>query len=130
MLLGRFDSEAERQVRRKFYVDKRRDENIRNYSRAVQLLREEGIISDQVAFELESKVEDEDGTCPLCDSIDISVHGTNHSNSLCGAESVVICIYMIEQSVLICNDERKSALIMWNLRKHEEIKQQITDHPI
>jgi len=62
MLLGRFDSEEERQTRRKFYLDKRRDENMRNYATAVQLLREEGIISGQVAYELESKVQDEDGT--------------------------------------------------------------------
>jgi len=62
MLLGRFDSEAERQTRRNFYMEKRRDENMRNYATAVQLLREEGIISGHVAYELESKLQDEDGT--------------------------------------------------------------------
>jgi len=66
MLLGRFDSVAERQTRRKFYLDKKRDENMRNYATAVQLLRGEGIISGQVAYELESKVQDEDGTTRSC----------------------------------------------------------------
>jgi hypothetical protein len=43
-------------------MEKRRDENMRNYATAVQLLREEGIISGHVAYELESKLQDEDGT--------------------------------------------------------------------
>jgi len=67
ILLGRFDSEAERQARRKFYTDKKRDENMRNYATVVQLLREERIISGHVAYELESKIQDEDGTIsPEC----------------------------------------------------------------
>jgi hypothetical protein len=65
MLLGRFDSEAERQARRDFYADRKRDEKVRNYATAVQLLREQGIISGQVAYELESKVQDEAGSSPL-----------------------------------------------------------------
>ena len=86
MLLGRFDSEAERQARRRFYADKRREENRRNYATAVQLLREEGIISGHVAYELESKVQDEDGIASPTAVSDSSFHGADHPDSLCSNE--------------------------------------------
>ena len=91
MLLGRFDSEAERETRRKFYADKKRDENVKNYATVVQLLKEEGIISGQVALELESKVHDEDGTTHRHNKINISFYGPNHSDSLRSNEDIMIC---------------------------------------
>jgi hypothetical protein len=61
MLLGKIDSEEERESRRRFYREKKRDEQVRNCTIAVKMLRKEGIISAAVASELESKVHDNEG---------------------------------------------------------------------
>jgi hypothetical protein len=61
ILLGRLDSEEERESRLRFYREQDRDERIKNSLTAVKILRKEGIISAIVADELESKVEDDNG---------------------------------------------------------------------
>ena len=61
MLLGKIDSEEERETRRRFYREKEKDEQVRNCLTAVKMLRKEGIISATVASELESKVHDNEG---------------------------------------------------------------------
>src|SRR5579859_4470234 len=61
MLLGKFDSEEERETRRQWLRDKMKGERIRNSLAAIELLKKDGIISEGLFSELESKVEDEDG---------------------------------------------------------------------
>ena len=61
MLLGRFDSEEERESRRRYYQEKIRAESVRNGIAAVNMLKKEGIISEAVAEELERKVDDDHG---------------------------------------------------------------------
>jgi hypothetical protein len=65
VLLGIVDSEEEREARRQFYREKKRDEQIKSCIAAIKMLRKEGMISAVVATELESKVHDNDGFCPL-----------------------------------------------------------------
>jgi hypothetical protein len=61
MLLGRFDSEEERESRLRYHRNKMREEQIRNALTAVKMMRQEGLISDALASELESKVHDDFG---------------------------------------------------------------------
>jgi len=59
MLLGRFDSEEERESRRKYYREREQVKRVRDGMIAVKMLKKDGIIADTVAEELESKVEDD-----------------------------------------------------------------------
>ena len=61
MLLGKFDGEEIRERRRQFYRQWKKDLQARDYLAAVKLMREEGMVSEKVAAELEGKVHDEDG---------------------------------------------------------------------
>ena len=61
MLLGQVDSEEEREGRRLHYRQWKREVQVRNHLTAVKIMREEGMINDNVAVELEGKVHDEDG---------------------------------------------------------------------
>jgi hypothetical protein len=61
MLLGRFDSEEERESRLRYHRNKMREEQVRNALTAVKMMRQEGLISDVLASELESKVHDDFG---------------------------------------------------------------------
>lgn len=92
MLLGKFDSEEERESRRRFYREKKRDEQVRNSITAVTLLRKEGMISAAVASELESKAHDHDGI-PYLDVSNFSVHVSSHSYSFGGNEYVTSYVY-------------------------------------
>lgn len=65
VLLGVVDSEEERESRRQFYREKKREEQVKSCIAAVQMLRKEGMVSAAVATELESKVHDNDGFTPL-----------------------------------------------------------------
>jgi hypothetical protein len=65
MLLGRSDSEEERETRRQFYRQWKRDLQVRNLLGVVEAMRGEGMIDESVAVELEGKVHDEDGFCPF-----------------------------------------------------------------
>jgi hypothetical protein len=65
MLLGKIDTEEERETRRQFYRQWKRDSQVRNYLAAVKVMREEGMINENVAVELEGKVHDEDGEMPF-----------------------------------------------------------------
>ena len=65
VLLGIVDSEEEREARRQFYREKKQDEQIKSCTTAIKMLKKEGMISAVVATELESKVHDNDGSCPL-----------------------------------------------------------------
>ena len=65
VLLGVVDSEEEREARRRTYREKKRDEQVKSCIAAVKMLRKEGMISEVVATELESKVHDNDGSYPL-----------------------------------------------------------------
>ena len=82
VLLGIVDSEEERESRRQFIREKKRDEQIKSCITAVQMLRKEGMISAVVATELESKVHDEDGSCPLQGLSNGSIHVSSGSDSL------------------------------------------------
>jgi hypothetical protein len=62
MLLGKFDSEEERESRRKYYREREQVKRVRDGMIAVKMLKKDGIIADTVAEELESKVEDDHGT--------------------------------------------------------------------
>jgi hypothetical protein len=64
MLLGRSDSEEERETRRQFYWQWKSDLQVRNLLGVVKVMREDGMIDEDVAVELEGKVHDEDGFCP------------------------------------------------------------------
>ena len=61
LLLGRIDSEEERETRRQFYQKQKKEQRTQNYMAAVKLLQKGKTISDVVAQELESKVHDEGG---------------------------------------------------------------------
>jgi len=65
ILLGKYDSEEERESRRQFYKEKKLEEQIKNGLTAIKMMRKEGLISDTIAVELESKVHDDDGSCPF-----------------------------------------------------------------
>ena len=65
MLLGRFDTVGEREARLQFHQDKKLDQQVRTFTTAVKVLRQEGIISDEEALELESKVHDDKGRISL-----------------------------------------------------------------
>jgi len=65
VLLGIVDSEEEREARRQFYREKKRNEQIKSCVRAIKMLKKEGMISAVEATELESKVHDNDGFYPL-----------------------------------------------------------------
>jgi len=71
LLLGRFDSEEERETRRQFYREQKENQRIRNCMAAVKMLNKEGVISDIVANELESKVHDDHGniSCIFFDTV-------------------------------------------------------------
>jgi hypothetical protein len=65
MLLGRFDTVAEREARLQFHQDKRLDEQVRSFATAVKVLRQEDVISDEEALQLEAKVHDDNGRISL-----------------------------------------------------------------
>ena len=65
MLLGIRDTQEQREARLRYYEKERRTDEIRNGLLAVNMLRKEGVISEQVAVELESKVHDDGGNFPI-----------------------------------------------------------------
>jgi len=65
MLLGIRDTKEQRDARLRFYEVQRREEEIRNGLLAVKLMRKEGMISDEIAEELQSKVQDDEGIIPI-----------------------------------------------------------------
>lgn len=89
ILLGKFDSEEERELRLRFYQKQKRDERIKNGMTAVKMLKREGIISATVADELESKVEDDNGAYLSQRQLNPSFYVTNCPNCLCSNEKLV-----------------------------------------
>ena len=61
LLLGIRDTQEQRETRLRFYQEQKRANEIRNGLLAVKMLRREGLVSDEVARELESKVHDDEG---------------------------------------------------------------------
>jgi len=61
LLLGIRDTQEQRETRLRFYQEQKRANEIRNGLLAVKMLRREGLVSDEVAQELESKVHDDEG---------------------------------------------------------------------
>jgi hypothetical protein len=61
LLLGIRDTQEQREARLRTHEKERRAQEIRNGLLAVEMLRKEGLITEQVAAELESKVEDDEG---------------------------------------------------------------------
>jgi len=67
ILLGKVDSEEEREVRNRSYRERCQEEQVQNALSVVRMLRKEGIISAVVAEELRGRVHDEKGIfCALC----------------------------------------------------------------
>lgn len=65
LLLGKIDTEEEREARRQFYRKQKLNDQMRNYMAVVNLLKKTSAISEDVSKELESKVHDEDGMNPI-----------------------------------------------------------------
>jgi len=65
ILLGKVDSEEEREVRSRSYRERYQEEQIQNALSVVRVLRKEGIISALVAEELRGRVHDEEGIFSL-----------------------------------------------------------------
>jgi hypothetical protein len=61
ILLGKVDSEEEREARKRSYRERFREEQLQNALAAVGMLRKEGIVSAETAEELQGKVHDEEG---------------------------------------------------------------------
>jgi hypothetical protein len=61
ILLGKVDSEEEREARKRSYGERFREEQVQNKITSVGMLRKEGIISAEVAEELQGKIHDEEG---------------------------------------------------------------------
>jgi hypothetical protein len=99
MLLGRFDSEEERESRLRYQGNKRREERIRNAMTAVKMMRQDGLISDAVASELDSKVHDDFGM-PFTLLADPSVYESSGAYSYCSHENVELTISNLIQSSL------------------------------
>jgi hypothetical protein len=89
MLLGQFDSEEERESRRRYYRERSHAERVKNGVTAVKMLRKEGIISDTVAEELEAKVDDNHGISESA-FVDNSIYESGCSHSLRGVRSIAI----------------------------------------
>jgi len=61
ILLGKVDSEDEREARKRSYRERYQEEQVQNALSVVRMLRKEGIVSAAVAEELHGRVHDEDG---------------------------------------------------------------------
>jgi hypothetical protein len=61
ILLGKVDSEEEREARKRSYGERFREEQMQNKLASIGMLRKEEIISAEVADELQGKVHDEEG---------------------------------------------------------------------
>lgn len=61
VLLERFDTAGEREARRQFYREKKLDQQVRIFATAVKVLRQDGLISDELALDLDSKAHDDNG---------------------------------------------------------------------
>jgi hypothetical protein len=61
LLLGKFDSEEVRESRRKYAREQMRRDKVQKHIVTLQLMKKEGLVTDEIAEELESKVHDEHG---------------------------------------------------------------------
>jgi hypothetical protein len=72
ILLGKIDTDEMRESRRQYAQEEMRKEKVQKRILAVKLIRKEGLVTDQVAEELESKVHDEHGASAAANVADLA----------------------------------------------------------